>query len=289
MQSSNDSYALTFTFSGGIEVDALTVVDTIRNLVSISTETTKSEYPETTLALSIRAPKQGSLMFDFVVAAKQAFQTLTSENIKTAQSVVDIIISMFQIKKFLKGKKAKSTSDVENSIVIENADGSKITVPKGAALVISNSNIDLYINKIIESADKSTGVTGVSISSPHKEVSIPREEFAECCVSPSVQEQNFTYIRHNEILYVKSAEFQGSAQWKFTADKTISADIQDTEFLRRIHSGDIAISSKTYLVADVKVSIPLKIDGTPNEAKVKYSVIKVNQIIEPNDKNQLNF
>lgn len=287
MDNTVNSSALTFTFSGGIEVDALTVADTIRNLVSISTDTTKSEYPGTTLSLSIRAPKQGSLMFDFVVLAVQKAQSLVPGAIQTAKSVVDIIVAMFQIKQFLKGSLGETEKSGNDNIKIKRHDGSEITVPKGAVIIFTDASIDSAINKILECADKSNGVTGVTVSSSNRSISIPREEFSECRLTPAASKQSLTITRRNEILYVKSAEFQGNAQWKFVSDRTVVADIQDTGFLERIHAGEVSINAKTYLVADVLLTIPLKADGTPDESKVKYSVIKVHSVTSPDDKNQI--
>lgn len=114
-----------------------------------------------------------------------------------------------------------------------------------------------------------------------------RSDFSTCATPAKIESPCIEHIRRNEILYVKSAEFQGSAQWKFSLDKTINADIQDEDFLSRVHSGEISISSKTYLTADVKVTIPLKPDGSPNESKVKYTIIKVLSVKTPDDKNQI--
>lgn len=275
---------LTFTFCGDYEVDAKTVSQAISSLVDISTVAAERQYPDVEFRLSVRALAPGSLEFDFVAAATIVQNLFSQENINYAKSLIELISTAFSIKKFLKNQKPESIKPDGNAIVIKHPNGSQISVPKAAGIYFFDSRIDNSITNIINSAKLSNGVTGISVHGEN-EIKITRAEFEDCSqeIDLELQRDKIVTVRKNETLFIRQADFSGELKWRFRSDKNFAADILDKAFLNRVKTGSQTISSKTYIVADVRVTMIMGIDGVPDETGCTYEILKVHSVGIPGE------
>lgn len=283
-----DKSSLTFSFCGDYEVNALSLANTITSLVEISTAVAEREFPNVHFRMSVRAITPGSLRFDFLAAVIPSLVSLnlfSSDKIEYASNLIDLISNAFSIKKFLKNKFPKKKEQHGEKIVITNADGKKMEIPIAAGVYFIDPRIDNSITKIINTAKESDGTTGISVS-PHSSnhsdmVQINREDFEDCSVEipiPESEEKTIVSIRRNEVLYVRQADFYGGLKWRFKGDQNIVAEILDEEFKKKVQSGAILFGSKTYIIADVQVTVTINSDGAPNTSKPTYEILKVHEI-----------
>lgn len=273
-----DKGTLKFSFCGGYEVNALSLSCAIASLVDISDAIAEREFPGVDFKMSVRAVQPGSLEFDFVASAIDAAKTLfTKDNIDFAMSLLSGVSAAFTIKQFLKDKKPKAVEDSEGKITIIRNDGEKIEIPKEARCYFIDNRIDQSVTNIIRAADASSGATGISIG---PDVNIPREEFKACSslIDFEKEEKTITTVREKETLFVRQADFSGELKWKFLGDQSITASVLDEDFQKNVKSGQIVISSKTYIIADVEVTVSLGPDGLPDESKPTYNILKVHSV-----------
>lgn len=274
--------SLTFSFCGEYEVSAMALSNAIKSLVDLSSVVAKSEFPDAEFRLSVKAVTPGSLKFDFVATAIAAAQVLLAPGaIEYAANLIDIISSAFSIKKFLKGKPPQKVQKENEKIIITNSNGAKLEAPAQANVYFVDNSVDNSISNIILSAKMSEGVTGISLTSNNKIVEISREEFQDCSneiVIHKEQQNSITKVRQKETLFIRQADFSGTLMWRFLSDQNFTASMEDKEFQRKITSGEIVLSAKSYIVADVKVTTYLNDDGIPSESKPMYSVLKVYSI-----------
>lgn len=85
---------------------------------------------------------------------------------------------------------------------------------------------------------------------------------------------------------MKKPDLLGDSKWSFIFNKIIEAEIEDKEFVNKVHSGIIR-----NLYAGVKIPVKLRIEqeldekGLPIKDTDKYFVEKViGDIIEPQDR-----
>lgn len=285
--------SLTFTFEGDYEVDALSIVTAMQCLIKISNEIATQNYPGVEFRLAIRGLAPGSLSFDFVALASMANSLFTPDHIEYAKNLIDCIKTSFEIKHFLKGSLPKSKKTAGESIIIENKDGSKMTIPVSNSVYLINPAIDQSITGIFAESTKSCGVSGVTITHGTSKVEIPARDFPALSEKIDVshidenlvlpEDHEVTVIRHNEILYIRRPDILGDTKWGFKSDKNFSADVEDSEFLENVHSGKQSIVAKMYIVADVRLVMELGPDGLPDENTCKYTVVKVHDIHMPGD------
>ncbi len=284
-----DNSSLTFTFEGDYEVSAVSLITAVQGLIRISDEIAKYNYPDVEFRLSIRALKPGSLSFDFIALALPALTLLSPSNVEYAKNLIDCIKTSFEIKKFLKGKNPIKKEKSDRYIIIENKDGQKIKIPEDNNVYFINPNIDQSISTIFETLSPPTKVSGIKVSNENSSVHVPASDFSMCAQRIDIskfQEEcrkgdPITFIRHNEVLYIRKPDILGGSKWEFKSDKNITADIEDAEFLNSIHSGKQPIVSKMYIVADLRVVMMRDKDGLPDDSTCKYTVLKVHSVNMP--------
>ncbi|NLH00418.1 MAG: hypothetical protein GX488_00710 [Clostridiales bacterium] len=278
---------LNFTFEGGYEVDALTVSKTIENLVKVMSITANAEYPESEFRLSVSAVRPGSLEFYFNAIAESAKTLLSDDNVNYAKAILEILISLFTIKKFLKKERPKAVKEARDNIEIHDCNGNMLVAPKGANIYFTNVNIDASISSVISAARSSPGVSGISITAENtgEKISIPITDFEELSQpieDISEQQKQFTYNRV-DVLFIKKPDLLGDSMWVFQSDRQVIADIADEAFMKKIHSGEIKVFAGMSILADIQVRYDLLENGLPNEKTIKYTVLHVKSINVPGD------
>lgn len=278
-----DKSSLTFSFCGDYEVNATSLCCAITSLVEISETIAEIEFPDVDFDMSVRAMRPGSLIFDFVATADFVKNMLTKDNIEFAAALLSGVSSAFAIKQFLKGENPKSVKSEEDTITIENPEGSKIIVPKTAGAYFINSNIDLSVTNAVKSAGMAKGVTGLKIQAENNTVEIPKAEFEECSKRIEINDDEHirTFIRERETLFIRQPDFSGGLKWKFTGVEdipNITASMLDDSFNEHVQKGEIAFTGKTYIIADIRVKRYLNLDGSPSAAKPSYEVLKVHDV-----------
>lgn len=271
---------LTFSFCGDYEVNALSLSNAITSLVEISSTIAEREFPDIEFRMSVKAVAPGSLNFDFVAAAIVAAQTLFSPSCtEYAANLISVVSAVFSIKKFLKGRPPQNTEKVDEKIIITNSEGLKIEAPKSAGVYFIDNRIDKSITNIISSARISEGVTGIAVNA-NGLVEISRDEFEACSEEIKIEDTrgSLTKVREREILFIRQADFSGDLKWKFKWDQNITAAVLDSDFLKRVKSGEIGINAKTYIIADVEVKIYLGLDEIPDDSKPTYNIKKVHSV-----------
>ena len=271
--------SLTFSFCGDYEVNAMSLVKVIGALMDMSRAVAEREFPDTTFTLKVKAITTGSLKFDFVAVAQAAQTLFAPDTLSYASNLIDILCASFSIKKALKGKKPRRVDQKDDKIIIENSEGLRIEAPVGAGIYFIDNRIDRAASNAIEAAQESGGATGLTVQA-EQVVEIGRDEF-EVCSKPidlDFVDTCITALRQKETLFVRQPDFTGDAKWKFTGDQNISAYVLDENFMDQVRSGAVAMTSKTYIVADIQVRTPRKPDGLPDTTKTTYEILKVHEV-----------
>lgn len=286
----NDSSSLKFSFNGDYEVNALTLSNTIVSLVELTTAVAENGFHGVEFRMGIKAISKGSLTFEFIARAPEAIQTLLSATgVQYAADLITIVSAAFQIKKFLRGHSPKDKSIRDNRLVIKNQEGDVIELSSEASVYFIDQRVDHSVTKIIQNAQASPGVTGITISKEDEsaQVYIPRDDFPFCSEDIDIIEAQenrvITSVRLGETIYIRRPDLTGKTQWEFISDTNFKARISDDEFLAKVHAGEIGITAKTYLVADVKVETVITSNGLPDTTSSSYEVVKVHSIQKDND------
>ena len=227
------------------------------------------------LGLEIKANKEGS--FDTLLSLTLSIDTptLVSGAISHVSEILNIILSFFIIKRFLKGKKEKSIQDLgNNESEVENEYGDKDKFSTNAVnIYFTNSNVDKLIAELFRKNNREYIVLKLNGTS----ITIPRNAFGEMSIIISGDDDEIVETRKpdptEEELDIKKPDLLWESKWGFLFQgKLIEAIVKDDIFLGKIHKG-------MKLNAGLKIRCMLQIEEEINKKgktiTKKYTVLEV--------------
>ena len=282
-------------YGGKDEIDAETLSLSLNGVVKTIKSITSNEYPDTHTKLKIINLGRGSFEITLSTVIHYAQALLPIANM--ALNVIGTYLSYIKIKHHLHGQQPKSIIYGNNNAKIVNQDNGTIIenvyITKNYFV---NSTIDNLISDTFNPLLTDEDRTGFQIIYDDKtKIDISKDEFNN--MSTTIVEKEKDYQKKGDTienieLPLKKPDLLGDSKWSFIFNKVIEAEMEDKEFLDKVHSGKIRS-----LYAGVKIPVKLRIEQEFNEEGLlikdteKYFVEKVNgDIIEPQDRQiKLNF
>ena len=276
-------------YEGKDEIDAETLSSSLNGVIKTIKSITSNEYPDTHTKLKITNLGRGS--FEITLSTIIYYAPALLQIANMSLNVVNTYLDYIKIKRHLHGQQPKKIIYQNNNAKIVNQDNGTlienvyITKIYFGNYAFDNSIADTF-NPLVKDEDR----TGLQIQYDNKvKINIPKDEFNN--MSTPVIEKDKDYQKkgntiENIELALKKPDLLGDSKWSFIFDKIIEAEMEDKEFLDKVHSGIIR-----NLYAGVKVPVKLRIEQEFNEEGLlikgteQYFVEKVNGgIIEPQDR-----
>ena len=281
---------LQFHLDGESQIDAKLLSKIINDFVELTQFAAKDIDSEAYLKMNITAFQNGSFNISFSAVCEFVKNLFSSENIAIASNILDTVVSYFNIKKFLKGKRPKPENvkqQSQNKVEIINADGSRIVVPKEAANIIYNTHIDNLTVNIANSVSEHNPNGGFSIKTKNHSTAFGKDDISNIEKTVAIDESNCKRYLIETALIIKKPDFiSTSSAWDFIFNgKTIHAKIADEGFTKKVHNGEITLKSADYINARLEMIIDLDENNQPIDSTAKYTVLEVNGDVQHNDSN----
>ena len=269
-----------FEFDGESEIDAKLLISTIDNLVDSLQYVTTCCDSDAYAKIKITSLRQGSFNIDFkaIVNFVSNLCNKFGNEVDFASKIIDIFTGAIEIKKHLKGKKPKDISYKDDKGIIINSDDEKLIKDKKTTeIYLENGKLDSNITNIFNIMLEDGTRTGVRIKSNGENIiSIRENEFKD--MSNVIVDDNIKVaeVLKNEInvnLLLKKPDLLGNSKWGFVLDKYIEATIEDEDWLKKVHTGDIALRAGVKVPARLRIESSL--DKNRNVIATKYSVLEV--------------
>ncbi len=282
-------------YGGKDEIDAETLSLSLNGVVKTIKSITSNEYPDTHTKLKIINLGRGSFEITLSTIIYYAPALLRIANISL--NVVSTYLAYIKIKHHLHGQQPKNIKYENNNAKIINRDN--VTIIENAHITknyFENCSFDNSIADTFSPLIKDEDRTELQIQYGNEiKIDISKDEFNN--MSTTIVEKEKDYQKKEDTienieLPLKKPDLLGDSKWSFIFNKIIEAEMEDKEFLDKVHSGIIK-----NLYAGVKIPVKLRIEQEFNEEGLlikdteKYFVEKVNgDIIEPQDRQiKLNF
>lgn len=282
--------AYEFKYDGDFKsLDALTVLHSQINFVTVLKEIKDYRFPEVQLDIKIKGVEKGSLDINHIIEVAAVTGMFVMENYKYIETVFEIFGDIVKLKKFLRGKKAESTKSVGNDKIEIHFTGDNIKIHADAFKIYQNSpvisNAFNNTSKLLLANDDIDFIEVTEKRNNKKLLKIDKSEFDMLGEeNPYLLSRTDEQTKSNQILFIKKPNLfpEKKKKWVWELIHTgrdIKAVISDDVFLQKINNG-LKVGQGDRLKADLKIFY--KFDERVNTylESGKYEVSNISEIIE---------
>lgn len=207
---------------------------------------------------------------------KGSFKIIIDQLIEIAPTIVPMlptVVTAFkdilEIRKFLNGRPPKEVIKTENNVKIENFNGNYYNIDNAVFNVYTrNDTIEKGMANVAKSVLNDKDRTGLTYDFIDEEgnpdvIKFDKENLTNLSTPQDVQKFDSDIFENEMTTYVKvrKPDLNGKSKWIFTLNgKSISCDISDDQFLKKVHDNEIIFMSNTKLL--VKMIIRYRISKT---------------------------
>jgi hypothetical protein len=244
--------------------------------------------------IKVKALERGSFLvhIELLETSIDSLKSLfTRENVELASTIVTLLAGLIEIKKFLKGRKAKSVDQKE--------DKTEITNENGDVLIIENLTFTIYehspiikdaLSQNFDSLNNDPSITGFEITDRDENsiIRVDREEFSDLSLKSEEITNDERIIKEAATLNIIRPSFDESLKWDFYyKGNKISAKIKDPNFYELINKGEPFAKGD---ILEVEIQINQKWDESVNTFVNKsYQINKIIRHILRNEQQKFHF
>lgn len=276
------------------QVDANVLVSSLIHTTTIVQEVNKYLNSGKKIDIKVKALEKGSFLchIELVETTLDNLKNLlTKENIAVGSAIISSVVGLIELKKFLKGKKAKE--------VKQHGDKTKIISNDGNVLIIDNATFNIYehssvvkdaLTQNFDVLNNDPAITGFEITDKNEKpfVRVNKSEFVDMAQkSEEVEEGERTIVEAATVNIVR-VSFEENLKWDFYyRGIKISAKISDPTFYELIDKGEAFAKGD---ILEVELQINQKFDETVNTFVTKsYQVNKIIRHLSRNEQQKINF
>jgi hypothetical protein len=282
-----------FRFDGENDIAAESLVGSINNMIDLISTATNDMDSSAYAKLRIQTVKPGSFEIDLQAIVACAVTLMPA--IDLATTVLKLIVSVFELKKHLKGKPPKEISEKIAGFSVTNNAGEEKIFHEKAGLFFNKPKYDNCVVNIfnIAQGEEAKGldlaVRDMSVIEKRDiSVHVGPEEFKEMSVpivdviEPAIRTREHTVKKAQ--LIIKKPDLIGNSQWGFRYDNaSIDAPIQDNSWLEAFQKEHQPLMSGSILIADLRMVAKIDEQDEDIPDTAKYYVTKVYGIINPKE------
>lgn len=276
------------------QVDANVLVSSLIHTTTIVQEVNKYLNSGKKIEIKVKALEKGSFLchIELVETTLDTLKNLlTKDNIEVGAAIVGTVVGLIELKKFLKGKKAKE--------VQQQGDKTKIVNKDGNVIIIENATFNIYEHSPVvkdalaqnfDALNNDPAITGFEITDKNEKalVRVDKSEFVDLSQKSEEVEEGERKIVEAATVNVVRVSFEENLKWDFYyRGIKISAKIADPSFYELIDKGEAFAKGD---VLEVELQINQKFDESVNTFVTKsYQVNKIARHLSRNEQQKINF
>lgn len=291
--------AYEFKYEGNFKsLDALTVLHSQLNFVTVLKEIKDHRFPEVKLDIKIKGVEKGSLDINHVIEVAAVTGMFVMEHIEYISSVFKILGDIIKLKKFLKGAKAESVKTVGNDKIEIHLNGDNIQIDAEAFKIYQNSpvitNAFNNTSKLLADNEDIDYIEVTEKRNRKKLLKIEKSEFEVLGEdNPYLLKRTDEQTYKSQILFIKEPNLfpvkNKKWVWKLLHQgRDIKAVITDDAFMKQIDNG-LKVGQGDRLQADLKIFYKFDERFNTYLESQKYEVSNITKIIERTDDTKFDF
>lgn len=276
------------------QVDANVLISSLIHTTTIVQEVNRYLNSGKKIDIKVKALEKGSFLchIELVETAIDTLKNLlTKENIELGSAIIASLVGLIELKKFLKGKKAKE--------IKHQGEKTKITNNEGNVLIIENATFNIYehsplvkdaLTQNFDVLNNDPAITGFEITDNNEVplVRVDKSEFVDMAQKSEDVEEGERRIVEAATVNIVRVSFEENLKWDFYyRGIKISAKIADPNFFELIDRGEAFAKGD---VLEIELQISQKFDETVNTFITKsYQVNKIVRHLSRNEQQKINF
>lgn len=276
------------------QVDANVLISSLIHTTTIVQEVNSYLNSGKKIDINVKALEQGSFLchIELVETTLDTLKNLlTKENIEVGAAIIGSFVGLIELKKFLKGKKAKE--------VKHQGDKTKITNNQGDVLIIENATFNIYehspvvkdaLTQNFDVLNNDPAITGFEITDKHEKplVRVDKSEFIDMAQKSEEVEDGERRIVEAATVNIVRVSFEENLKWDFYyRGIKICAKIADPNFYELIDKGEAFAKGD---ILEIELQISQKFDEAVNTYVTKsYQVNKIVRHLSRNEQQKINF
>jgi hypothetical protein len=276
------------------QVDANVLISSLIHTTTIVQEVNRYLNSGKKIDIKVKALEKGSFLchIELVETTLDSLKNLlTKENIVVGAAIIESVVGLIELKKFLKGKKAKE--------VKQQGDKTRIINNEGNVLIIDNATFNIYeLSPIVKDAltqnfdvlNNDPAITGYEITDKNEKplVRVDKSEFVDMAQKSEEIEDGERKIVEAATVNIVRVSFEENLKWDFYyRGIKISAKIADPSFYELIDKGEAFAKGD---ILEVELQINQRFDETVNTFVTKsYQVNKIVRHLSRNEQQKINF
>ncbi|MHB8260600.1 MAG: hypothetical protein ACYDCN_05490 [Bacteroidia bacterium] len=276
------------------QVDANVLVSSLIHTTTIVQEVNTYLNSGKKIEIKVKALEKGSFLchIELIETTLDSLKNLlTKDNIEVGAAIIGTVVGLIQIKKFLKGKKAKE-------VTIEG-DKTKIINKDGNVLIIENATFNIYEHNLtikdalaqnFDALNNDPAITGFEITDKNEKplVRVDKSEFVDLSQKSEEMEEGERKLVEAATVNIVRVSFEENLKWDFYyRGIKIAAKIADPSFYELIDKGEAFAKGD---VLEVELQINQKFDESVNTFVTKsYQVNKIVRHLSRNEQQKINF
>lgn len=230
------------------QIDANTYINSLLHFTTIVEETNRELSPESKVQVNITAHKEGSFISDIIVLAQTTLEPVINNPVVQTTGYVKTLIEtvggIYNLAKFLGGKKPKSITTTDNSVIIERNDGNITYIDQRVYNYYShNKAIRNSLSQEFETLADDANVTSFDLLDKNDKpiVEIERKDFGAIANDEGVEitKNERINVDSKAVLSIVTLSFEANKQWEFYYyGNKIKAKLHDDTFTELINKGE---------------------------------------------------
>ncbi len=276
------------------QVDANVLISSLIHTTTIVQEVNKYLNSGKKIEIKVKALEKGSFLchIELVETTLETLRNLlTKENIEVGAAIVGTVVGLIELKKFLKGKKAKEVQQQGDKTKIINKDGNIIIIETATFNIYEHSPVVKdALAQNFDVLNNDPAITGFEITNREEEtlVRVEKSEFEDLSQKSEEIEEGERKIVEAASINIVRVCFEEALKWDFYyRGIKISAKIADPSFYELIDNGEAFAKGD---ILEVEMQINQKFDESVNTFITKsYQVNKIVRHLSRNEQQKINF
>lgn len=276
------------------QIEANVLISSLIHTTTIIQEVNKYLNTGKKIDIKVKALEKGSFLchIELIETTLDTLKNLlTKENLNTGGTIIGIVVGLIELKKFLKGKKAKNSESQGNTTTITNHYGDVITIENTTFNIYENNTIIKdALTQNFDVLNNDYAITGFEITNKKEMplIRVDKKDFEIMAQKSEETESGERTIIEASTVNILRVSFEENLKWDFYyRGIKISAKISDPNFYELIDKGQAFAKGD---ILEVELQINQKFDETVNTFVTKsYQINKIIRHLSRNEQQKINF